>query len=205
MQVPDVLPAFLSPMATWTSAALSGMAEPWVIVAALALTTLLLEDVAIAAGVAVATQGALSWEWAFVAVAGGIALGDVGLYGLGVGANRIPFLRRKYIDGRESKARDLLAARLPSAVLIARVVPGLRLITYTACGFWRAPLWPFTAWVFLAVALWTAGLFWLSSALGDVIADALGVPAPLAVALPVIALALAFPLWRWLRRSASLN
>jgi membrane protein DedA with SNARE-associated domain len=200
-----MMPTFLLPLTTWTSNALSGMADPWVIVAALALTTLLLEDVAIAAGVAVATQGALSWEWAFVAVAGGIALGDLGLYGLGVGANRIPLLRRKYIEGRESRARDLLASRLASAVLIARVVPGLRLVTYTACGFWRTPMAPFTAWVVLAVALWTAGLFWLSSALGGVIAETLHIPAPLAVALPVIALALAFPLWRWLRRNPLLK
>jgi membrane protein DedA with SNARE-associated domain len=85
------------------------------------------------------------------------------------------------------------------------VIPGLRLLTYTACGFWRTPLAPFIAWVVLAVALWTAGLFWLSSALGGLIAESLHIPAPLAVALPVIALALAFPLWRWLRRSASLN
>jgi membrane protein DedA with SNARE-associated domain len=198
-----MIPASLSPLYTWTSTALSGMADPWVIVVALALTTLLLEDVAIAAGVAVATQGALSWEWAFVAVAGGIALGDLGLYGLGVGANRVPLLRRKYIDGRESKARDLLASRLASAVLIARVIPGLRLVTYTACGFWRTPLAPFTGWVVLAVALWTAGLFWLSSALGGVISETLRIPAPLAVALPVVALALAFPLWRWLRRRFS--
>ncbi|MBK6386204.1 MAG: hypothetical protein IPF71_05020 [Rhodoferax sp.] len=76
--------------------ALNGMAQPWVICMALVLTTLLLEDLAIAAGVAVATQGALSWEWAFAAVAGGIAAGDLGLYGLGVAANRIPLLRRKY-------------------------------------------------------------------------------------------------------------
>lgn len=62
--------------------ALNGMAQPWVICMALVLTTLLLEDLAIAAGVAGATQGALSWEWAFAAVAGGIAAGDLGLYGL---------------------------------------------------------------------------------------------------------------------------
>ncbi|MEO6624374.1 MAG: hypothetical protein ABIN37_06040, partial [Burkholderiaceae bacterium] len=56
-------------------AALSGMATPALIAVALALTTLLVEDVAIAAGVALATQGALSWSLSLVAVGGGIALG----------------------------------------------------------------------------------------------------------------------------------
>ncbi len=183
--------------------ALHGMAAPWLIVVALALTTLLLEDVAIAAGVAVAAQGALSWGWAFTAVAGGIALGDLGLYALGLGATRITWLRRKYIDGRDPKARGMLQRSLPNMVLLARVVPGLRLLTYTACGFWRIALWPFTAWVLIAVTLWTAGLFWLSSTVGQVLAQTLHLPLPIAVALPIIVLALAVPLWRWLRGAAS--
>ena len=139
--------------------ALNGMAQPWVICMALVLTTLLLEDLAIAAGVAVATQGALSWEWAFAAVAGGIAAGDLGLYGLGVAANRIPLLRRKYIDGGSGRVREQLQQRLFSAVLLARVIPGLRLVTYTASGFLRIPLLPFAGWVIFAVTLWTIGLF----------------------------------------------
>jgi membrane protein DedA with SNARE-associated domain len=190
-------------IAAFWSAALGGLAQPWVIGLVLALTTLLLEDVAIAAGVAVATQGALSWEWTFVAVAGGIALGDLGLYGMGKAANRVGWLRRKYIDGREAGASQVLRRELAGAVLLARVVPGLRLVTYTACGFLRVPFVPFTAWVVLAVTLWTAGLFWFSSALGAVIAERWGVPIALAVALPVVVLALLVPLVRWLRKPRS--
>jgi membrane protein DedA with SNARE-associated domain len=187
------------------SSALSGATTPWAIGLALALTTLLLEDVAIAAGVAVATQGAISWEAALLAVAGGIALGDMGLYGLGLAANRVPFLQRKYIDGRTNKsggawAHQTLHQRLPSAVLLARVVPGLRLVTYTACGFFRTPLLLFTVWVLLAVTLWTAGLFWLSSTLGNAIAAHMSIPAPLAVALPIAVLALIFPVVRHFKK-----
>lgn len=182
------------------NAALGGLAHPWVIGLVLALTTLLLEDVAIAAGVAVATQGALSWEWAFVAVAGGIALGDLGLYGLGMAAQRVGWLRRKYIEGREVSAGQMLRRELVGSVLLARVIPGLRLLTYTACGFLRVPFVPFTAWVVLAVSLWTAGLFWFSSALGSVIAERWNVPVALAVALPIVVLALMVPLVRWLRK-----
>ncbi len=177
-------------------AALQGMGAPWVIVLVLIATTFLLEDVAIAAGAALATQGLLSWELAFAAVAGGIALGDVGLYACGLGARRVQWLRRKYIADRAPWLQDKLHSRLPSAVLLARVVPGLRLVTYTLCGFARVPVVPFVAWVLLAVSVWTVGLFWLGSALGGAIALHLGIPAPLAVALLIFVLALAVPLWR---------
>ena len=136
-------------------AALAGSAAPWAICAALVLTTLLLEDLAIAAGVAVAAHGALTWPLSFAAVAGGIAIGDIGLYGLGLAATRAGWLQRRFVPARCDWAREQLLRRLPSAVLLARVIPGLRVLTYTACGFLRVPLWPFGVWVSLAVLLWT--------------------------------------------------
>lgn len=181
-------------------AVLAGMAQPWVIAVVLVLTTLLLEDLAIAAGVALATQGAISWPLSFAAVAGGIAAGDLGLYALGVAATRVPWLRRRYIGDKSSWARDQLVRRLPSAVLVARVVPGLRLLTYTLSGFVRVPLLPFSAWVAVAVLLWTAGLYALSVLIGRAVAEHLGVPPAVAVALPILVLAAAVPLLRSLRR-----
>lgn len=188
-------------LAFWQSA-LAGMAAPWIVCSVLVLTTLLLEDLAIAAGVAVAAQGLLSWGLSFAAVAGGIAAGDVALYGLGLAATRWPALRRRVGVERCAFARESLRRRLPSAVLLARVIPGLRLVTYTACGWLRVPLLPFGAWVLLAVVLWTAGLYALGAAIGDSLVRAWGLPAPLAVALPIIVLALLFPLWRAVRPSS---
>ncbi len=184
----------------WLQAVLAGMGTPLVIALVLALTTLLLEDLAIAAGVALAAKGVISWELSIAAVGGGIALGDLGLYALGLGARRIGWLRRRYGGDRSEWARGKILTQLGSAVLLARVVPGLRLATYTACGFVRVPLLPFVAWVGLAVTLWTLGLYLLSAAIGHALAQALGLPLPVAVALPVAALALAFPLLRWQRR-----
>lgn len=180
-------------------AARAGMAEPWVVALALALTTLLVEDLAIAAGVAVAAQGSLSWGASFAAVAGGIAAGDVGLYALGLAATRVGWLQRRLPAPRVEGARGVLVRRLPSAVLLARVIPGLRLVTYTASGFLRVPLAPFCAWVVLAVTLWTAGLYALSAAVGRAVAERFGVPLPVAVALPIVAFALAFPVVRAVR------
>ncbi len=190
-------------LVTWVQAVLSGMASPAVIALVLALTTLLLEDVAIAAGVALATQGVISWPLSLAAVGGGIALGDLGLYALGLGATRIPWLKRRYVGDKSDWARAQIQQRLSTAVLLARVIPGLRLLTYTTSGFVRVPFWPFTAWVLLAVSLWTVGLYALSAAIGHALADVLGWPPALAVALPIAVLALAVPLWRRWRRPAA--
>jgi membrane protein DedA with SNARE-associated domain len=181
---------------TWFAQVLSGMASPAVIALVLALTTLLLEDLAIAAGVALAAQGAISWELSIFAVGAGIAVGDLGLYGVGMLATRVPWLQRRYVGAKSDWAREKIVRRLSSAVLLARVIPGLRLATYTACGFVRVPFVPFSLWVLLAVTLWTVGLYVLSAAIGQALARTLGLPAPLAVALPIVVLALAVPLWR---------
>jgi membrane protein DedA with SNARE-associated domain len=186
---------------TWVAHVLAGMASPAVIALVLALTTLLLEDLAIAAGVALAAQGAISWGLSLFAVGAGIAVGDLGLYGLGLLATRVPWLRRCYVGEKSTWAREKIVRRLGSAVLLARVIPGLRLATYTASGFVRVPCLPFTLWVLLAVTLWTVGLYVLSAAIGQALALTLGLPAPVAVALPIVVLALLVPLWRRWRQS----
>ena len=193
-------------MAAWhewsalADAALHGMAQPWLVCVALVLTTFLLEDVAIAAGAALAVQGSLSWELSFAAVAGGIALGDLGLYALGAAARRMPFLDQRLTAARAQWVRGQLQRSLGSAVLLARVIPGLRLVTYTACGLFRLPLWQFCAWVLMAVALWTAGLLWFGAVFGAELASAWGIPAPLAVAMPIAAVALVLAGLRRYRR-----
>jgi membrane protein DedA with SNARE-associated domain len=185
----------LSDLAAW-EATLGGLGGPAVIALALALTTLLVEDLAIAAGAALAARGSISWELALLAVGGGIALGDLGLYGLGVLARRLPFLQRHALGARTPALRERLVRRLPSAVLLARVIPGLRLVTYTTSGFLRVSLPAFSLWVLIAVSVWTAGLFALGHVFGAWLAAVLHLPAPVAVALPIVVLALALPLLR---------
>ena len=187
-------------LVAWFEGALAGMADPWTIALVLALTTLLLEDLAIAAGVALAVQGLISWPLSAGAVGCGIALGDLGLYFLGVGATRSSWLHKRYVGDRTLWARAHITQRLPSAVLLARVIPGLRLLTYSACGFLRVPLAPFCAWVVLAVAVWTASLYLLSVSIGGALAAQLGIPAAMAVALPILVLAVAVPLVRALQQ-----
>jgi membrane protein DedA with SNARE-associated domain len=112
----------------------------------------------------------------------------------------VPALRRRYVGEKSEWARAQIVKRLSSAVLLARVIPGLRLATYTACGFVGVPLLPFTAWVLLAVGLWTLGLYAFSAALGQALAQQFGLPPAIAVALPIVVLAAAVPLFRRLKK-----
>lgn len=152
------------------------MLEPWVIAVGLAALTLLLEDAAIAAGILLASDGTIGWPLAFVAVAAGIAGGDLLLYLFGAAARRFPLVRHRLVNARRAeKVQRLLDRNATTAVLIARVVPGLRLAIYTAFGLFALPFVPFALLVSAAVAVWTATLFWLGSA-GVAIAQHWGAP-----------------------------
>ena len=133
------------------------------------------------------------------------ALGDVLLYWLGAGARRIKWLEKRYITAETHKVTESLHNHLISATLLARVIPGLRLFTYTACGFTKVSLVRFTVWVVIAVLAWTASLFWLSATMGHALAALLGVPESVAVTLPIIAIALAFPAYKYFKQHRKSN
>lgn len=179
----------------WLQAALSGEAAPSVIFIALFVTTFLLEDVAIAAGAALAVDGVLGWELTFLAVAGGIAFGDLGLYALGRLGHKIGWIEQRYVKGRQFKARELVMSRLGSTIVLARAIPGLRLITYVACGYLHIPLTPFTTWVALSVSIWTAALFAVSAFIGQQITDVTGIPTVWAAPAVIVVVALAIPVF----------
>jgi membrane protein DedA with SNARE-associated domain len=162
----------------------------------LVLTTFLLEDVALAAGAALVMDGAVGWGFSFSAVAGGIALGDLGLYWIGQQSLRLGWLRRRFVDEKTLILKEKIEHRLVSVIFLARVIPGLRLLTYVSCGYLRIRFLPFACWVVISVALWTAGLFFVSSAIGEEIADLLGISSTIATPLFIVLLALAIPLLR---------
>ncbi len=150
-------------------------AEPWALALALAALTLLVEDGAIAAGVALAGAGSIDFTLALTAVALGIAGGDLLLYGGGRWAERIAWVRRR-LPGAErlARARAALERHMAAAVVVARIVPGLRLVTYTAAGALGVPFRRFALLVGVAVAVWTALLFHLADAAGTGLAMAFG-------------------------------
>ena len=118
------------------------------------------------------------------------------LYATGYFSRQIPFLKRRFVDNIPKDDERLNKHKLAGTIFIARVTPGLRLVSYIYLGLKHVNFWGFTSLVMLAVLLWTASLYLGSVYLGSAIAEALPIPKTFAVALPLLILALftfAFP------------
>ena len=121
-----------------------------------------------------AADGQIGVELALFALFIGIALGDMGLYGLGRYASTHP-KARKWIEGKKGQnIAEWAERRTWSVVFASRFVPGLRLPTYVGAGFLKTPFLPFTLAVLSATALWTILLFSLVYLLGEHILSELG-------------------------------
>jgi membrane protein DedA with SNARE-associated domain len=140
--------------------------------AALALATLISEDLAcIAAGLLIA-QGAFDPLPATIACFVGIFTGDLLLVlvgrMLGARALKTAPLRWWISPASLRRAEIWFARRGPSLVFASRFMPGMRLPTYIAVGVLRAPLARFVTWFALACAVWVPLLVGAAALFGRV-------------------------------------
>lgn len=136
--------------------------------------TFILEDGA-TVGAAMAVQdGHVAMPVALVSLYLGIVLGDIGLYGLGRVAAAVPWARRLIPPERQFRGRDWLNQHVFKVVFIARFLPGVRLPTYTTCGFLQASFSRFVLAASGATLIWTSLLFGLSIRVGGILMDHLG-------------------------------
>ena len=81
----------------------------------------------------------------------------------------------RYLPPHRTEAiRAWLQGRVFKVVLASRFLPGLRLPTYTTCGFVGADLRQFACAVVIATVCWTSLLFGASLRLGQVLIDHFG-------------------------------
>jgi membrane protein DedA with SNARE-associated domain len=149
--------------------------HPLLQAAAIVLGTFILEDAATILAAMQVNEGGLSAALALASLYVGIMLGDLGLYGLGRVAALVPPVARFLPPRRKEVIRDWLEGRVFRVVLVSRFLPGLRLPTYTTCGFVRADLRQFAMAVVVATICWTSLLFGVSLRVGEVLMDHLGV------------------------------
>lgn len=130
----------------------------------------------IAAGLLVA-QGRLDFWPAATACLIGITSGDVGLFlagrWLGRPAVKRAPLRWVVSEWRVERASAWFERRGLAAILLSRLMPGLRLPTYFAAGVLRTSLWRFGLWFLLAGILWTPFLVGLSAWAGEQVEDSI--------------------------------
>lgn len=148
--------------------------HPLLQAAAIIVGTFILEDAATVLAAMQADEGKLSAALALAALYVGIMLGDLGLYGLGWLGARAPIVARVLPPHRTEAIRAWLQGRVFKVVLVSRFLPGLRLPTYTTCGFVGANLRQFALAVVIATICWTSLLFGLSLRIGQVLIDHFG-------------------------------
>jgi membrane protein DedA with SNARE-associated domain len=149
--------------------------SPWFQAVAIILGTFILEDAATVAAAMQAEDGALSVPLALAALYAGIVLGDLGLYGLGRLSARVAWIERRLPPHRQETIRAWLSGRVFKVVLVSRFLPGLRLPTYTTCGFVGANLRQFAAAAVVATLCWTSLLFGVSLKIGSFLMEHFGV------------------------------
>ncbi len=139
------------------------------------LGTFVLEDAATILAAMDVQVGQVTLALALVSLYLGIVLGDLGLYGLGRLAVATPLARRWAPPDRFTTSREWLQKHVVKIVFISRFLPGARLPTYTACGYFRTNLAHFALAAIGATLIWTTLLFGVSLHLGRYMAEHLGV------------------------------
>jgi membrane protein DedA with SNARE-associated domain len=149
--------------------------NPLLLCLVLILVSFVLEDLAVVMGAGLVMHGSLTPALAFAAVAGGIIIGDLGLYGAGRLARRSGRIRR-WLEGHgPGRVGEQLRHNLLGAMLLARIIPGLRTVTFAGAGLFRARFDLFTLIVLLCVIPWTAALMFAGSQIVTFFAMVLGI------------------------------
>ncbi len=138
------------------------------------IATFILEDPTTMLVGLLAASGVISIPVALLSLYAGIVFGDLGLYGLGSLARSHPRLA-KYVDHELiAPLRVWIETRYVLTIFSVRFIPGLRLPTYTASGFFRSPLLPFITTAIGATMVWTTLLFSASYWFGSLTSEWLG-------------------------------
>ena len=167
------MPTFPSMPQVAAMLALAGK-QPLFQALAIVLGTFVLEDAATVLAAMRVDEGKLAASVALGSLYVGIVLGDLGLYALGHYSARIGWIARRVPRERSQTLASWIGGRVFRVVLVSRFVPGLRLPTYTACGFLGVSLRRFAIAAVLATLAWTSLLFGIALRVGDLLIAHLG-------------------------------
>ncbi len=135
---------------------------------AIVLCAAVLEDLTVIVVGVLAADGLIATPLALASLYIGIVLGDIGYYFLGRLARTHPRLAQ-YVDHDFAiPLRAWLESRLELTVFSARFIPGSRIATYTASGFFRAPFSVFLLMIAAAIFIWTTVLFTVAYWFGSI-------------------------------------
>jgi membrane protein DedA with SNARE-associated domain len=132
------------------------------------------EDLAIVFGAYLMANDLAPVGETIAAVAGAILASDLVLYGIGAGAQRLPWLQRRAVDERVRGFGDVFRRDLFALIALCRFVPGLILVAGVACGFARVSLARFTVATICVSASYVVMMLYLVTIFGHAIEGTMG-------------------------------
>ncbi|GGO09206.1 hypothetical protein GCM10007972_10510 [Iodidimonas muriae] len=160
---------------TWVLETLQMLAsQPLFLIGAAIVLSFLSEDAVTVGSALLVSQDLLGLPLAFLAVNIAIIVGDGTLYGAGALAARNRKLRRMVATRRVYQAKRWVEQRLGPILLATRFMPGTRLPTYLASGFFGFPFSFFLMVLTLGSLIWTGFVFSVILIAGKPFLDALG-------------------------------
>ncbi len=133
--------------------------NPWFLWFAVFFVAFVLEEGAAALAVWLTLSGNLTLAVAVSAVYCGVVVTDLGLYGIGRGARRVQWLRRRIDTAYVQRASDWVGKRLLLAVVVSRLLPWTLPPTFIACGYLALPFNRFVGLAMSTAAIWTVIVF----------------------------------------------
>lgn len=171
--------------------ALSG----WALYASIFLLPFVQEDVAVIAAATASLAGMEPTFFIFVTILAGLTASDIWKYWLGFAARRHQWAHKFAAKKGVSVAGDLVRDELGKTLYVARFVPGTRIPTYIACGFFTVPYLKFVGLVVLTALSYVAISFALFHTVGVVAGEQAKYWLPV---IAVISIA-SYLLFRWYR------
>ena len=145
-------------------AAMSG----WLLYLTILALPFLQEDAAVIGAATASLAGAAPTEFIVVAIMTGLVCSDAWKYWLGRFARRHHWAHKFAEKPGVSVAGDLVRKEFIQTMLTARFVPGTRIPTYVACGFFKAEYLRYVLVLILTAALYVGLTFSLFHTVGAV-------------------------------------
>ncbi|MEP6685780.1 MAG: VTT domain-containing protein, partial [Verrucomicrobiota bacterium] len=138
--------------------------------AAIIVLSLVSEDAATISSALLIFGGPLNWPLGFASCFAGIWLGDLGLYSLARYAGRsileAHWLKRLIDPARLARCEETFMRNSSLALIVSRFVPGTRLPTYLAAGFFAMPIGRFALITAIGALGWISAIFCLTKLFG---------------------------------------
>lgn len=141
--------------------------QPVPLTLAIVAATFVLEDLATVTVALLAAQMVIPGETALAAVLAGTILGDLALYAAARWAGGIPFVRRWSERPAAAAILGWIRRHAIAMTVVARFTPGLRLPVFAGAGTVRTPFVPFAAAIVISALVWTPGLWFATTSLGQ--------------------------------------